>query len=342
MNSRDKILNYMENKQFIAAKELSGFLGISRQAVNKHLKALIQRGKIVKQGTTRGTVYQFAAAAGGLPQVAKKIKKTLLLSGLEEDRVFRELTQFLNLKKALGKNTFDIAYYAFTEMLNNAIDHSESGKCNVEVTLDQYKFNFNIRDFGIGIFYSIFSKLRLSDENAAIGELIKGKTTTMKEKHTGEGIFFTSKASDRIVFRSHNINMIFDNQKKDIYVEEKKHIKGTEVSFSISRRTKKRLNRIFSQYAPKEFDYTFQRTRALVKLFHKNYVSRSEAKRLLYGLDKFREITLDFKGVTSIGQGFADEIFRVFANEHPDIKVETVNISPALQPVIKHVVDKRD
>lgn len=342
MNSREKILNYVKNKQFITAKELSGFLEISRQAVNKHLKALMQTGKIVKQGTTRGTVYQLATAAGVLPQAAKKIKKTLVLSGLEEDRVFRELAQFLNLKKALSKDSFDIAFYAFTEMLNNAIDHSESEKCNIEIILDQYKFNFQIRDFGIGIFYSIFSKLRLSDENAAIGELIKGKTTTMKEKHTGEGIFFSSKASDSLVFRSHNINMIFDNQKKDIYVEEKKHIKGTEVSFSISRRTKKRLDKIFSQYAPEEFDYTFQRTRALVKLFHKDYVSRSEAKRLLHGLDKFREIILDFKGVTSIGQGFADEIYRVFANKHPDIKVKTVNISPALHPVIKHVVVNRN
>ena len=341
MNTIEKILKFSKHKRFFTGNELSEFLGISRQAVNKHLKGLIQSGKIVKQGTTKGALYNLTTAKR-TQQFSRKVKKTFFLSGLEEDKVFREFAQFLNLNSELSKNSFDISYYAFTEILNNAIDHSESQKCSIEIILDRYKFNFTIRDFGIGIFHSIFSKLQLPDENSAIGELIKGKTTTMKEKHTGEGIFFTSKAADNMIFRSHKINMIFDNQKKDIFVEEKKYIEGTEVFFSISRRTKKLLDKIFAQYAPEEFDYTFERTRALVKLFHKNYVSRSEAKRLLYGLDKFKEVMLDFKGVTSIGQGFADEIFRVFVNEHPDIKIRTANVGPALQPVINHVVDKNN
>ncbi|MFQ5585624.1 MAG: STAS-like domain-containing protein, partial [Thermodesulfobacteriota bacterium] len=268
-----------------------------------------------------------------------RIKKTFDIKGLEEDKVFLELAPFLNLKSRLSKNALGIAHYAFTEILNNAIDHSESTKCQVEVSLDQYNFTFCIRDFGIGIFHSIFTKFNLVDENAAIGELIKGKTTTMKEKHSGEGIFFTSKASDTITFRSHKISLTFDNNKKDVFVEEKKFIKGTGVSFSISRHSKKNLDKIFSHFAPEEFDYRFERTRALVKLFHQDYVSRSEARRMLYGLDKFREVILDFSGVKSIGQGFADEIFRVFRNAHPDIIIKTENLAPALQPVIKHVVD---
>jgi biotin operon repressor len=341
MSTIEKILNYSKNKEFFTGRDLSESLGISRQAVNKHLKKLIQDGEIVKQGTTRGTVYQFAATASKLP-LLRRVKKVFLLSGLEEDKVFRELAQLLNLKRELNKNSFDIVYYAFTEMLNNSIDHSKSKRCDIGISLDQYTCNFIIRDSGIGIFYSIFSKLQLSDENAAIGELIKGKTTTMKERHTGEGIFFTSKAADSISFRSHKINLIFDNREKDVYVEEKKFIKGTEVSFSVSRRTKSVLSKIFSQYAPEEFDYKFERTRALVKLFHKNYVSRSEAKRLLHGLDKFKEILLDFKGVTSIGQGFADEIFRIFVNEHPTIKILPVNLRSTLQPVINHVIDKNN
>jgi hypothetical protein len=78
-----------------------------------------------------------------------------------------------------------------------------------------------------------------------------------------------------------------------------------------------------------------------VRLFHQNYISRSEAKRLLYGLDKFKQITLDFKGVNSIGQGFADEIFRVFSDSHPNIELKVENISPALEPMIKHAVDNK-
>ena len=104
---------------------------------------------------------------------------------------------------------------------------------------------------------------------------------------------------------------------------------------------KKLLDEIFSHFAPEEFDYRFDRTKALVKLFYQDYVSRSEAKRLLYGLDKFKEIILDFKGVKSIGQGFADEVFRVFKIAHPDKVIKIENLNPSLKPIIDHVVDNK-
>jgi anti-sigma regulatory factor (Ser/Thr protein kinase) len=338
MNAKEKILQYLKEKQSVTGKELSELLGISRQAVNKHLKELIETDSIVKEGATRGAVYSFPSAKRKARSV-RNFRKTYSLENLEEDKVFHELASLLNLNRELSESASKIAQYAFTEILNNAIDHSSSEKCSVDVSLDQYRFNFRIRDFGIGIFYSILTKFDLPDENTVIGELIKGKTTTMEEKHSGEGIFFTSKAADTVFFRSHKIKLIFDNQRKDVFVEERRFLKGTEVFFSISKSSKRKLDKIFAQFAPEEFDYRFERTRALVKLFYQDYVSRSEAKRLLYGLDKFREIILDFEGVRSIGQGFTDEIFRVFRNAHPDISLKIENLSPILEPIIRHVVD---
>ena len=340
MNAKEKILDYVEKRRTVTGKELAGVLGISRQAVNKHLKILIQDNRIEKEGSTRGTTYRQPTSRRKPPSVLK-IKKSYILKGLEEDRVFLEMAPRLNLNKELNSSAFNIAHYAFTEILNNSIDHSLSEKCSVNVNLDQYKFNFSIRDYGIGIFHSIFTKYNLADEYAAIGELLKGKTTTMKEKHTGEGIFFTSKAADSVFFRSHKMELNYDNLRKDVFIQEKKFIKGTEVVFTISKRSRRKLDKIFSQFAPEEFDYQFERTRVLVRLFHQNYISRSEAKRLLYGLDKFRQITLDFKGVNSIGQGFADEIFRVFSDSHPNIELKIENISPALEPMIEHAVDNK-
>jgi len=338
MDAKEKIINFITKNKSATGKQLCEYLGISRQAVNKHLKQLIQNDKIIKKGITKGAVYKIPSADKKV-RLKKRIEKSYVLSGLEEDKVFHELAPLLNLKFELSDQAFRIMNYAFTEMLNNAIDHSESEKCIVEWLIDPYKIDFRIRDFGIGLFYSIFTKFNLGDENAAIGELLKGKTTTMAERHTGEGIFFTSKASDVIFFRSHKIRLGFDNQKRDVFVEEMKFIKGTEVCFSISKRSKKRLDEIFSNFAPEEFDYRFDRTKVLVKLFHQNYVSRSEAKRMLYGLDKFKEIILDFKGVKSIGQGFADEIFRVFKIAHPDKVIIIENLNPSLKPMIDHVVD---
>jgi hypothetical protein len=142
-------------------------------------------------------------------------------------------------------------------------------------------------------------------------------------------------------FRSHRIKLFFDNQKNDIFIEEMKNIRGTEVFFIVKKRSRKKLEDIFSIFAPEEFDYKFEKTRAMVKLFQREYISRSEARRLHHGLDKFKVIILDFKGVKTIGQGFADELFRVFMQNHPKITIEIVHLKPSLQTIINHVVDNK-
>ncbi len=338
MNTIEKVLKYIKKRGSASGKEIADALGFSRQAINKHLKKLVQQNMVMKTGSTKSAKYTITSAVSKILQV-QKLKRKFDLADLEEDQVFNKIAQSLNLKKYLIENVFEIFSFAFTEMLNNAIDHSQSEGCVVEITLDPYRCSFRIRDFGIGIFYSIFTKFNLSDEAAAIGEIVKGKRTTMPERHTGEGIFFTSKSGDTIIFRSHKTAIIFDNTKRDIFIEEKKFIKGTEVTFGINRHSKRKLAAVFSQYAPEEFDYNFEKTRVSVKLQQGQYISRSEAKRLLAGLDRFKVIVLDFKDVRSLGQGFADEIFRVFNKNHPDITITTENLSPTLKPMIQNVVD---
>lgn len=338
MDTKEKIKALIKEKKALSGVQLSELLGISRQAVNKHLKQLRQNGFLIKEGVTRGAVYKIPFS---VKKLSKAFKKSFFLQGLEEDKVFHQIDSALNLNRLISPMAHEIARYAFTEMLNNAIDHSKSQKCHVEVFVDEYNFQFRIRDYGIGIFFSIYDKYTLEDENSAVGELIKGKTTTMREKHTGEGIFFTSKVADEMFFRSRRIKLTFANQKNDIFIDEMKNIRGTEVFFSINKRTRKKLEDIFSIFAPEEYDYKFEKTRAMVKLFQREYISRSEAKRLLHGLEKFKVIILDFKGVKTIGQGFADELFRVFMQNHPEITLEIVRLKPSLQTIINHVVDNK-
>jgi hypothetical protein len=69
----------------------------------------------------------------------------------------------------------------------------------------------------------------------------------------------------------------------------------------------------------------------------REYVSRSEAKRLLHNLDKFSEIELDMREVKQVGQGFVDEVFRVFAAAHPAIIIRSTNASAAVDAMIRHV-----
>lgn len=64
-------------------------------------------------------------------------------------------------------------------------------------------------------------------------------------------------------------------------------------------------------------------------------MSRSQARRLITRFDRFREVILDFSGVEIIGQGFADEIFRVFANAQPHVKLCPIHCGKDVDAMIR-------
>ena len=334
MSTKDRILAYLSRRSSVSGADLGRYLGISRQALNVHLRSLIASGKVVKTGSTRGSRYSLPSH----PSASVATSRELALRGLDESVVYDELATTLNLRTVLRSNVEAIFRYAFTEILNNAIEHSGAGRCKSDIRLDAGAASFRIRDRGIGVFRSIASKLTLADENAALVELLKGKTTTMAETHSGEGIFFTSQAADKMVLRSHRTMVEWDRFREDVFVSQRRHIQGTEVHFVLRRDTRRRLDQVFERFAPAEYDFRFQKTRVFVKMLKSSYVSRSEAKRLLTNLQKFSEVTLDFKGVETLGQGFADEVFRVFAGRHPDVKILVENASPPIDAMLRHVV----
>ena len=67
-------------------------------------------------------------------------------------------------------------------------------------------------------------------------------------------------------------------------------------------------------------------------------VSRSQAKRILNRVERFRYVILDFEGVDTIGQAFADEVFRVFANRHPEISIMAANESEQIGRMINRAL----
>ncbi|MCP4469403.1 MAG: DUF4325 domain-containing protein [Gammaproteobacteria bacterium] len=334
-DNKQAILDFLEQLGVASSRQLCERLGISRQALNLHIRELINCGKIIKTGATRSARY-YLTESGPRPE---KFNKTLRLANLDESAVYDGLATTLNLKSVLSFDQESIVHYGFTEMLNNAIDHSKTDKCEIAVSLDAAKIEFKIRDRGIGVFHSIASRFSLEDEHAAMIELIKGKTTTMPDAHSGEGIFFTSNAADKFTLRSHNMQLVWDKFKDDVFVSQPRYSKGTLVHFVLSRSSRTKLETVFSRFAPKEFDFEFSKTKFMIKLLKPEYISRSEAKRLVVNLDKFREVELDFKNVSQLGQGFADEVFRIFASKNPQTALKVSNANSSIQAMISHAIN---
>ncbi len=68
-------------------------------------------------------------------------------------------------------------------------------------------------------------------------------------------------------------------------------------------------------------------------------ISRSQAKRILTRIDKFASVDIDFHGVDAIGQAFADEVFRVFARQHPQVTLTPINMNEEVRRMV-HAAQK--
>lgn len=332
MGTREKILKRAKLKRSLKSSDLTKELGISRQTVADHLKRLVQSGDLIRSGSTRKAVYYLAKEKA--PPVEVKIRLVKSIKGLEEHIVFTEVDLRLRLKLKLPPRTYSIAVYAFSEMLNNAIDHSKSQKVEVEAGLSTHEFSFTIRDRGIGAFENLRKKLKLKEEFEGVEQILKGKQTTFPERHSGQGIFFTSRIADFFAIDSHRISLKVDNTLEDVLVSDRRPLSGTQVYFRIRRQTRKSLEKLFKSFANDEFE--FDKNQLKVKVYQMGgAISRSQARRLLFGLEKFSRITLDFKGVKEVGQAFVDEVFRVFKSQHPDRTIDYVNASPAIEFMIR-------
>jgi len=91
-----------------------------------------------------------------------------------------------------------------------------------------------------------------------------------------------------------------DNKIQDVMLTDIKPFKGTKVSFKINQAARKDLKKLFAHYT--NSDYEFDKTKVRVRLSGREdeFISRSQAKRLLLGMEKFRSIILDFKKVEFI------------------------------------------
>ena len=327
--------NVSEHPQDITAYA-SKIFGVSRQAVHRHVRSLVDGGLLVATGRTRDRQYRLQPIFEGewiFP----------ISPNLKEDLIWRE-----NLRPQLtniSPNVLNICQYGFTEMVNNAVTHSDGDTLIINLKYTADNIVMVVIDNGVGIFDKIQSELRLDDKRHAILELAKGKLTTDPESHTGEGIFFTSRAFDIFSILSGALFFAHNNEGDDWLLEDEETQKqeGTIIKLQIHPRSNRTLSTVFDRYTSEKDDFGFTRTIvpvALAKYGDENLLSRSQAKRLLARFDKFKEILLDFRNVEVIGQAFADEIFRVFQKQYPYIRLRRVGTNESVEKMIKRALSE--
>ena len=326
---RHQILKDIRQHPTDISRYIADSFSITLQAVNNHLKRLEEEGWLQSSGRGKGKRY----FPGDMREYRSQFPLTV---DFTEDAVWRE--QYSFVFEGLQENIVDICQYGFTEMVNNVIDHSDGTLIEIYAFRDKERIVIIIADDGEGIFKKIKRLCDLQDERQALFELSKGKLTTDPDNHTGEGIFFTSRVFDAFEIDSKGVKFSHSDQFDFIGNES-----GTAVYMLLKRDSNRTIQSVFDDYAgPDEFQ--FNKTVIPVRLAqygNEKLVSRSQAKRLLLRIELFQNVLFDFDGVSAIGQAFADEIFRVYAQSHPDIDLVPVKMEENVKKMINRAISSR-
>ena len=348
MLTRERIVALAEKRGRITTTELAASFSVSRQYVNLLIHGMVERGELIKIGGTRYAFYVLPDYARIHPELAStRFVKSFVNEKLEEHVVLARIGEMFPPILKLPENIRSIFTFAFSEMLKNAIEHSGSVRIGVEVSVLKRTLSFVIEDSGVGVFRNVMRRRGLASELEAIQDILKGKTTTMPKSHSGEGIFFTSKSGDVFVLDSYGYQLIVDNTIPDVFIKTvKKQKRGTRVSFQVALDSDCHLQEVFNRYAniSDKSDYGFDKTEIRVKLYAIGgvHISRSQARRVLTGLEKFKIVLFDFENVPTVGQAFADEVFRVFHHKHPEIRLEAEHMEAGVKFMIERARNEAD
>ncbi len=320
------ILENLVDHSFDIVRVIVEAFSVTPTTVQRHMATLIKNGMIVKSGNTRGARYY-------LKNQYERVKVYRITPTIAEDQIFKE---FNDIFIRVPKNIYDICFFGVTEMLNNAIDHSQGSKITLGTRLDNAVLTVTVKDDGVGVFKTICDYLHINDMREGILHLSKGKITRDPVNHTGQGIFFTSKMFNTFTIDANGYVYTKDNHLQDWSFNQRYGAKGTEITMAINVHSKATFQEIFSAYEGD--DFAFDKTEILVHLAdykEETFISRSQAKRILVGLEKFSLITFDFKKIQLVGQGFVDEMFRVFVNNHPEIRILYINTIDSVKFMIE-------
>ena len=313
------------------AKKTATSFPISQSTVYNYVNRMVEKGELVRD-KQRKTGLALSSTHHAFTYSTEQ--------PLSEDRIF--LSEISPLLSTLPKNVYNIWNYCFTEMMNNAIEHSEAKEISCEVKINKLATKIVILDNGIGIFRNIRDYLLRATgedvpEKECPGYLFAGRFTTAKERHSGEGVFFTSHLLDQLMIISSGI-VFSRNDFTDIQRSFPiKQMRGTAVYMALSNNSTKTTEEVFDRFSDAESG--FNKTEIpMAHLFPNGYpVSRSEARRLFGMITKFHEVTLDFANLENIGQAFVHEFFLILCPQRTDLTISMKNVSSRVGTMISRV-----
>jgi anti-sigma regulatory factor (Ser/Thr protein kinase) len=304
-------------------------LDVGRRTANRLLRQLVDGQWLLREGSKRRPVYR----PGPLRQVVQRYD----VHGLQEDTPWRrDFAPCFDL----APNVRRMAAHAFTELLNNAIDHSGGQRVTVSMRQTAMHLQLLVSDDGCGLFRRVEQAFDIADPHRAMFELSKGKLTTQPDRHSGHGLFFCSRLAD--IFDIHTAQAAFQYRPwgtRQWHNARPAATTGTSVYLAIALDTSRTLDAVLHAHSASGHGVAFERTQVPLQLLADGgaLASRAEARRVGQRLQAFSQADIDFSGLDDVGHGFADELFRVFGRAHPGLALRPLGMNARVQAMVASV-----
>ena len=304
--------------------------GVGRRAARHALARLVELDWLVRDGSPRRPQWR--------PGAMRQVVQRYALAGLEEDVAWA-----LDFAPcfALPAGVRRMVQHAFCELLNNAIDHRVGSHGTVSLRQTTNQVQLLVSDNGLGLFQRIAETFAIASPALAMLELSKGKLTSQPHRHTGQGLFFTSRLADVFDLRANET--AFQQRGWDGQGwQPQRGLKqpGTSVYAAFALDTTRTLDEVRQAWSLDGLGVDFERTSVPLRLITSSIEgleSRAQARRVRARLGEFRSADVDFSGVPVIGHAFADELFRVLAPSQPGLELVPVNMTPAVAALVASV-----
>src|SRR4030095_5437005 len=255
MTAADRVRHLVDQRGWVQNRDVAAALRVSSATAHRLLQALGLSGVLERREKGRAARY-------GL----RTLRRRFRLEGLDEHRAWSDIAARIAAIRPLDPGATTSLAYAVSEMLNNAVDHSGGRTVTVTVSFAQRGTTVvTVQDDGVGVFRRVGEDFGYATPEDAIVQLEKGKLTSDPERHSGEGLFFTSKAVTRFRLESQGTAWVVDNAIPDSGIGSSNVRRGTRVVLEIERGHVPRLADVFAAYTDPQ-SLRFLRTRTTIRL----------------------------------------------------------------------------
>nr|WP_295081714.1 DUF4325 domain-containing protein [uncultured Roseateles sp.] len=310
------------------ASHIEDRTGASRRASLAALRRLVDAGWLARSGSDRHPVYS--------PGVLRQVARSYTLHGLQEDLPWqRDFAPHFALPPSVAR----MIRHGFTELVNNAADHSGGSSVTVSLRQTPSHVQLLVSDDGCGVFANICRAFGIEDAQHAMLELSKGRLTSQPEQHTGRGLFFSSQLAD--VFDIHANNTAFQRRAWESAGWQPGRPmprQGSSIYMAIALDTQRTLDQVLEAWSMDGSGIEFDQTVIALRLLAgpgQALDSRAQARRVAARLPQFKRAEINFDGVSDVGHGFTDELFRVFARAHPQVELLPTHMTARTAALIK-------